>query len=250
MREDLTRMNNAKAPQFQLKEIDRGKLYELIIDQVLAGIRSGAFPPGSALPPERLLATRFAVSRSSVREAVRVLEHAGVVDVRTGSGTYVTPTALSKTTLVRVRAVAVGEHSPLDAIAARRALEPVAAGLAARSRSHHDLETLKAANAEYSRAIGAREDPTEGDIRFHIAIGAATRNTLLQALVEQTVEIMREPFWRSVALGSLSESGRALQSIKEHGTILESIRAGDELGSVKAMNAHLELVEAKLNANT
>jgi GntR family transcriptional regulator, transcriptional repressor for pyruvate dehydrogenase complex len=243
-------MTSGRAQSFELQQIDRGKLYELIVNQVLEGIRSGAFPPGAALPPERLLATRFAVSRSSVREAVRVLEHAGVVDVRTGSGTYITNEALSKSTLVRVKAVEVGEHSPLDVIVVRRALEPVSAALAARNRSHRDLSALGAANDEYSRSVTAAEDPTEADIRFHNAIGAASRNSLLQALIEHTVEVMREPFWRSVALRSLKDSARALRSMKQHRRILESIRAADETAAIKAMNEHLESVEAKLNANT
>lgn len=231
-------------------QIDRGKLYELIVDQVLEGIRSGAFPPGSALPPERSLATRFAVSRSSVREAVRVLEHAGVVDVRTGSGTYITAEALAKNTLVRVKAVEVGEHSPLDVIVVRRALEPVSASLAARNRSQRDLANISAANNDYSRVVTASTDPTEADIRFHIAIGNASKNPLLSALIEQSVEVMREPFWRSVALRSLRDSARAMRSMKQHHRILETIRSSDEVGARKAMNEHLESVEAKLNANT
>jgi GntR family transcriptional regulator, transcriptional repressor for pyruvate dehydrogenase complex len=231
-------------------QVDRGRLYELIVDQVLEGIRSGAFPPGSALPPERLLAVRFGVSRSSVREAVRVLEHAGVVDVRTGSGTYVTAAALAKNTLVRVKAVEIGEHSPLDVIIVRRALEPVSALLAARNRSHRDLANITGANDEYSRVVTASKDPTEADIRFHMAIGTASKNSLLAALIEQSVEVMHEPFWRSVALRSLKDSARALRSMKQHQRILESIRAADEVAASKAMNEHLESVEAKLDANT
>ena len=243
-------MSRDRATGFEIQQIDRGKLYELIVDQVLEGIRSGAFPPGSALPPERLLATRFGVSRSSVREAVRVLERAGVVDVRTGSGTYITGEALSKSTLVRVRAVEVGAHSPLDVMAVRRALEPVSAALAARNRSHTDLANISAANDEYSRVVTASDDPTEADIQFHTSIGAASRNSLLQALIEHSVEVMREPFWRSVALRSLKDSARAMRSMKQHRRILESIRAADESAAVVAMNEHLESVEAKLNANT
>src|ERR1700733_9978009 len=95
---------------FQLREVDRGKIYLSIVDQVVEGIRSGAFHPGTALPPERTLALRLGVSRTSVREAVRVLEHAGVLDVRTGSGTYVTRDAMSKSMFLRIEAVASGEY--------------------------------------------------------------------------------------------------------------------------------------------
>ena len=126
----------------------------------------------------------------------------------------------------------------------------MSAALAARNRSHGDLTNIAAANDEFSRVVTASEDPTEADIRFHAAIGTASRNSLLQALIEHSVEVMREPFWRSVALRSLQDSARALRSMKQHSRILDSIRAGDETAAVNAMNEHLESVEAKLNANT
>jgi GntR family transcriptional regulator, transcriptional repressor for pyruvate dehydrogenase complex len=135
-------------------------------------------------------------------------------------------------------------------IVVRRALEPVSALLAARNRSHRDLGNITSANDEYSRVVTASKDPTEADVRFHIAIGNASKNSLLAALIEQSVEVMHEPFWRSVALRSLKDSARALRSMKQHHQILESIRSADEVAASKAMNEHLESVEAKLDANT
>ena len=114
---------------FQLQAIDRTKLYASIVEQILDGIESGAFPPGSALPAERILAARLGVSRSSVREAIRVLEHAGLLDVRTGSGTYVADPGPPKVAMLRAQAALKGEQSPIDVMAARRAVEPTCAGL-------------------------------------------------------------------------------------------------------------------------
>src|SRR5688572_31643065 len=116
---------------FEFSEVERTKLYTSIVDQIVEGVRAGAFRPGRALPAERVLAARFRVSRSSLREAIRVLEHAGVLDVRTGSGTYVSEAGVSKAAMLRAAAAVVGERSPLDVVTARRALEPVAAELAA-----------------------------------------------------------------------------------------------------------------------
>ena len=76
-------------PDAAFQAVGRPKLYASVVEQILASIRSGLFPPGSALPAERTLASRLQVSRGSLREALRVLEHAGVLDIRTGSGTYV-----------------------------------------------------------------------------------------------------------------------------------------------------------------
>src|SRR5947208_5125263 len=125
---------------FELRAVDRQKLYASIVDQLVEGIRAGVFPPGRALPPERALAERLRVSRSSLREAIRVLEHAGVLDVRTGSGTYVSEYGASSAAALRAHAASIGEHSPLDVVVARRSVEPVCAELAAVNRQRRDVE--------------------------------------------------------------------------------------------------------------
>ena len=79
-----------------------------------------------------------------MREAIRVLEHAGVLDVRTGSGTFVSEASISSSTLLRTRAVLSGDQSPLDVVVARRALEPACAEAAALNRHEGDLEALRA----------------------------------------------------------------------------------------------------------
>src|SRR5947208_16503981 len=96
---------------FQLRTIDREKLYRGIVDQILEGIQSGAFEPLSALPAERLLAEQLGVSRASLREAIRVLEHAGVLDVRTGSGTFVSEYGRSKGSMLRAHSALVADDT-------------------------------------------------------------------------------------------------------------------------------------------
>ena len=96
---------------FELRAVGRSKVPDAIVEQILEGIRSGAFGPGTVLPPERSLAERFGVSRGSVREAIRSLEYAGILDVRTGSGTFVADAGATKPAALRARAALVGiEH--------------------------------------------------------------------------------------------------------------------------------------------
>jgi len=231
---------------FQLREVDRAKIYSSIVDQLVEGIRSGAFPPGTALPPERRLADQLAVSRSSVREAVRVLEHSGVLDVRTGSGTYVTKLALSKATLLRVEAATAGEHSPLDIIAARRALEPTCAALAAQHRSHNDLVVLRSMLEAQAQQVEMGGDPTEADLKFHLLIGGATHNTLLRVLMEQIVDVMHQQMWRAMKLQSLADRGRAGLYVRQHRDIYAYIESGESELATSAMGGHLDSVEAGL----
>src|SRR4051794_24436657 len=153
---------------FDLHAIDRSKLYASIVDQIVEGVRAGAFPPGKALPAERALASRMGVSRSSVREAIRVLEHAGVLDVRTGSGTYVSESGVTNAAMLRAQAAMAGEHSPLDVIAARRVLEPITAELAAVHRNKRDIDAMRENIRQHAEQLADGADPEEIDYAFHV----------------------------------------------------------------------------------
>src|ERR1044071_8871226 len=74
-----------------LEPVKRSRIYEHIVEQIHALIREGRWAPGDQIPPERELAERFRVSRTSVREALRALEMQGVIDSRQGGGAFVRP---------------------------------------------------------------------------------------------------------------------------------------------------------------
>jgi GntR family transcriptional regulator, transcriptional repressor for pyruvate dehydrogenase complex len=233
---------------FQLHTIDREKLYTAIVDQILEGIRSGAYSPRSALPAERTLAAQLGVSRASLREAIRVLEHAGVLDVRTGSGTFVSDDGLSKGASLRARAVLVGEHSPLDVLAARRALEPVCAEHAAMHRNARDLEVLWRAFEDHARSEEGSDDWAEADLDFHLAIARATHNPVLVMLVDRLVEIMRQKTWAEFRVRQLQHAGRGGDYIEQHRAIFVALERHDRAIAGQRMYEHLDAVEAGLLA--
>jgi GntR family transcriptional repressor for pyruvate dehydrogenase complex len=231
---------------FELRTIDRNRLYTSIVDQIVEGIRSGAFPPGAALPAERVLADRLGVSRGSVREAIRVLEHAGILDVRTGSGTYVDEDGVSKTSALRAHAAALGDRSPLDVMIARRALEPLCARLAAQHRSSMDVAHIERSVADQAGTVASGGNPDEIDLAFHHTIAAASRNPVLTTLVEQLVQIMRQGTWRELKGLTRSEAGSAEIFIEQHRMIARAITDRDPDGAERAMAAHLDAIESKL----
>jgi GntR family transcriptional repressor for pyruvate dehydrogenase complex len=233
---------------FELQAIDRSRLYLSIVEQILQGVESGAFPPGSALPAERLLAARLEVSRGSVREAIRVLEHAGVLDVRTGSGTYVTEAGLSKAALLRAQAALTGEHSPLDVIAARRAVEPICAEIAAAQRHERDLVTIRETVARQAELGASGEDAAEVDLHFHLAIAGATHNPVLVLLVERLAEIMRRRAWSDLKQRTRLTPADAHRDVVEHTGVLDAVAAGDGPAARRAMRKHLSSVEQDLLA--
>jgi GntR family transcriptional repressor for pyruvate dehydrogenase complex len=226
--------------------VGRSKLYATVVEQILASIRSGQFPPGSALPAERILASQLQVSRGSLREALRVLEHAGVLDIRTGSGTYVSSEGGSNATLLRAQAAAIGEHSPLDLIIARTAIEPACAEQAALSHHPADLAALEEAYEEQARATDADEDVTEADLAFHLALAAASRNGVLLALESTLIDLMHEQTWSELHCRSRSREHAATQYLEHHRLVLQAVAARDARRARQVMAMHMSAVETVL----
>jgi GntR family transcriptional regulator, transcriptional repressor for pyruvate dehydrogenase complex len=227
--------------------IDGSKLYGSIVRQILDGIEAGTFAHGSALPAERVLAAQLGVGRSSVREAIRVLEHAGILDVRSGSGTYVVDPGSPKAAILRAEATLTGEHSPLDVMTARRVLEPECAALAAAQRHERDLELLGDAVERQHRLVATGADPAAADIDFHLMLARATHNPVLALLLERVVDIMRRPTWTGLKLASREHAG-AEQDVVEHAAVLDAVTRRDEGGAAAAMASHLASVERDLSA--
>lgn len=228
--------------------VDRTKLYSSIVDQILAAIESGAIPHGSALPAERTLAERFGVSRASVREAIRVLEHSGVLDVRGGSGAYVTDSAVSNAVALRAHAAAAGEHSPLDVIVARHGVEPRCAEIAAGERGERDLDRLRAALEEHQERVEALRDGAEPDLAFHVAVAAATHNPVLIMLFDGLENIMRRAPWSELKHRTRMTSEGSERDVREHAAVLRAIERQDGSAAGRAMRKHLCSVEDDLLA--
>jgi GntR family transcriptional repressor for pyruvate dehydrogenase complex len=233
---------------FELRAVDRSKLSDAIVDQILEGIRSGAFGPGTVLPPERSLAERFGVSRGSVREAIRSLEYAGILDVRTGSGTYVADAGLSKAAVLRARAAMAGEHSPLDLLVARRALEPVCAELAATNRSGADLDQLRGLVHAQRELLSRGEETADVDLSFHVAVATASHNPVLLMLYDRIAEIMRQDIWLDLRRRSRALAGTPELYLHQHDSTLAAIEAGDSRAASRSVDAHMRTVEQRLIA--
>ncbi len=231
---------------FELRAVGRSKLSDAIMDQILEGIRSGAFVPGTVLPPERILAERFGVSRGSVREAIRSLEYAGVLDVRTGSGTFVAEAGASKAAALRARAALAGEHSPLDLLVARQAVEPVCAGLAAVHRSAADLDTLRKLVEAQDELLQRDEETAEVDLAFHMAVADACHNPVLVLLYDRIAEIMRQDVWLDLRRRSRTRAGTPQLYLDQHRATLGAIERGDAAAASQSVDAHMRTVEDRL----
>ncbi|RST17853.1 FadR family transcriptional regulator [Streptomyces sp. WAC05374] len=151
-----------------LKAAGRTSLVDAVVEQLRAQLTDGAWAVGDRIPTEHDLAEQLGVGRNTVREAVRVLVHAGLLESRQGNGTFVRSTADPAAVLRTVRAAGA-----LDVLELRIALETEAARLAALRRDTHDLLRLRAALATL-REEGDRD--ADADLAFHRAVVEATHN--------------------------------------------------------------------------
>ena len=164
----------------RLSPVRTNKLCDLVIQQIQEKISLGVFAPGTRIPTEPALMAQLGVGRSTVREAIRVLVSAGLLEVRQGDGTYVLERATGHEPLeYRLRRATAQEIREV-----RRIIEIEAARLAAKNRTPADIETMRGHLAAKKQAQA--QNDTHGyvmaDIAFHSAVAAASGNSLLADL--------------------------------------------------------------------
>lgn len=230
-----------------LEGVDR-PVRDGVIAALLERIRTGALVPGALLPPERELSAQLRVSRGSLREAIRILDYAGVLEVRTRAGTYVSEEALSKQIKLRANAALLGQESPLDVMVARRALEPVSARYAALNRHVRDLNLLRKSVRDQGQLIKQGKDPDNVDRGFHVAIAAASRNPVLHMLFERVADVMQQGMWLEIKHQARDRAGHQQLYLEQHKKIVDAIEIGDSSAAARAMITHLDAVEEGLLA--
>ncbi len=213
-----------------LRTAQRASLVDQVIDQLKEQITSASWPMNGKIPTETVLAEQLGVGRNTVREAVRALTHAGLLECRQGDGTYVRATSeLSGAMLRRLR-----QAEQLEILEVRRALEVEAARLAATRRTDEDIVLIEAALAERDKAWEA-DDPdlfVEADLAFHMAVAHATHNFVLIDLYEDFSAALR---------ASITAAGTSLnKSYIPHDAIARAIAAGDATAAERAGHACME----------
>lgn len=227
------------SPQHSLSQTDVviGRIRDLII--------AGELAPGSRLPIEKELAESFAVSRGSLREAVRALCIMGVLETRQGDGTYVT--SLDSKLLLAPMEFMVELQSPAhrhDIHVVRRLLESEAASRAALTITNEELakarEILDGAQALVSADPVTEHDAImDADIAFHTVVAHAANNSALAALIDALgSRTTRARIW----LG-LHRQGQTRTAHNEHVAILRALEAHQPDRARLEMDHHLLVME-------
>jgi DNA-binding FadR family transcriptional regulator len=218
------------------------RLYQQVADRIANLIRTGKFATGTRLPPERDLATRFGVSRPTVREALVALEIASLIEVRVGSGAYVCP----RNDLANAAHPVEAGPSAFEVIKARRLLEPAVAAEAAMSRSKTELAELANAMALFERRRkGTHWEMLEADRIFHLAIARATHNDRIVRVVDSFWQDMFSPIF-AILSSRTNLAEKKMLTMNDHRTIFGCIERRDAAGAQAAMLSHLVHAEMKL----
>jgi DNA-binding FadR family transcriptional regulator len=221
-----------------LQAAGRQSLVDTVVEALRAQLAAGEWKVGARIPTEHALAEQLQVGRNTVREAVRVLVHAGMLRSRQGEGTFVVSTADPGDIMRGVQRSGIR-----DVLELRIALEAEAARLAALRHQPADLERMRAAldaqaeleDDEGQPASGSLELYADHDIAFHKAVVEAAHNTALTATYGWFSSSVREAL-----VTALDDHAMPKIVHGDHRAVLEAIASGDPEGAERATRALLE----------
>jgi DNA-binding FadR family transcriptional regulator len=218
-----------------------------VIDGVGRQIVSGQYRPGDLLPKEAELTEQFGVSRTSVREGMRVLAAKGLVDIRQKIGTRVRqPEAWNvfDSDILRWHSeVGRGDEIMRNLVEVRQIMEPAAARLAAGRASMDDLRRMDDALADMVANSTHREGYAHADVEFHLAVYAASHNVLLRQFGSVVADFMYASF--NVQQATAADDEVFLEDAETHAAVFHAINGGN---GEKAADAMLRVVLDGKNA--
>lgn len=235
-------------PGRDLPEADRGmhlapikstRIYEEIVRQIKTMIAEGRLASGDRLPPERELAEKFLVSRTSVREALRALESLGLVEIRPGEGTFIREASLDRLIEPLALVMVSQRESIAELFEARRLLEPAIAGLAAARATPDEIQEMERILEAQAREVAGGRTGLAQDAEFHAAIGRAAHNEAITRIAHAVMDLLTQSREES-----LNTPGRPTRSHQDHRRILHAITQRQVAAAEEAMRDHLVAVEA------
>jgi DNA-binding FadR family transcriptional regulator len=201
-----------------------------VIEQMRQAISCGDWAVDQRIPAEPELVSALGVGRNTVREAVRALAHAGLLEVRQGDGTFVRATSEISGALRRMCGSELRE-----VLQVRKALEVEGAKLAATHRTDAELADLTATLAERNRAVAQRrwEAAVDADTRFHLGVMRCSHNALLTELYQGLTEVVRASV---AATSAQTDPGWTI----EHDGLLAAIADGSPERAIREAGEYLD----------
>jgi len=224
------------------------KLSGAVVRQVEELILRGVLRPGERLPAERELADRLGVSRPSLRDAIGMLQDAGLLTARPGAGVFVADVLGSAFAPALTQLFARHEEAVFDYLSFRRDMEGLAAERSARFASDTDLKVVQAVFDKMEAAHSKRnaEDEAQLDAQFHMAIIEASHNVVMLHMMRSMYQLLREGVFYNRQVMFKQRTTRQLL-LDQHRAINAAIQTRDAEAAKAAVHAHLNYVETSLH---
>lgn len=247
---DSLQLTNSLAGEAMFEKLESKKKSVHVIEQLLGAIEGGSYKVGDKLPSEEVIAEKTGVSRPSVREALGVLRFVGVLETKVGDGTYVKSTRWSSADGLpvesRILSILEQGENPFEALEARRTLETNLINYAVERRTSEDLQELEAALKRIIASIETKDYDglLKADRDFHLAIGKAAKNSLLEQMLTFLLDVMKQGLWPRMKKELLVAREKHLEETRRsHQGIYEAIKKTDKKGAVNVMDRHFDDIE-------
>ena len=218
-----------KKPVKSLSQRTADRIYDMIV-------KERVLQPGERLPNENDFSAELGISRATLREAIRILAHQGILEVRRGSGTFVSEEkalfddcGIGRFGHIRVRLK--------DLYEMRLLFEPAAAEMACRRAANGELEEICRKGETVAAIIHAGKDRTEADQAFHRDIILASHNEFMIRLVPLVNRAVSESIYLNAT--SSAKDILAEDTLRDHALIMEFLRQRDGRGARNAMEIHI-----------
>jgi GntR family transcriptional repressor for pyruvate dehydrogenase complex len=225
-------MTDESSPKL-LEPLGRGSLVDDIIERLTSLIIEGGLRPGDQLFTERELMTRLGVGRSSLREAIKTLSALGILDIRHGTGTFISSGGTSMLTRPLKWGLFLTQTSVRDVIDARASMEISMARWAAERATEAEIADIAKLLKHLEESQGDAQRYVEYDLAFHMAIARASHNELFLSVLTMLQHILR--VWMETTFAERSVSNN---SMKLHRRIFAAIKARDPEAAAQAMAIH------------
>ena len=227
---------NETHPSIRLSPMQVPKASDVLATELRERILSGEYPEGTPLPPERELVVQTRMSRTTVREALRILEVQGLIRIKAGraGGAFVQhpgedSVADSLELLIRGRQIRLASVHET-----REAIEPSCARLAALNRIPADLRRLEAAN-EAIATSGSLEAFLEANVDWHVAVATASHNEILTGIM---IALSRAIYKTTRNEGFVNEEVRGI-TVRAHCSVTRAIKDRDADAAARRMLRHV-----------
>jgi GntR family transcriptional regulator, transcriptional repressor for pyruvate dehydrogenase complex len=224
--------------------VQNRRSFEQVSERIKEAIVTGQLKPGDRLPPETELAARLEVSRQTIREALRTLEHAGLVETPrrgAGGGTVVRNAIPETITELFVDAMRMDSISVDELTEARATIEFMLIRFAVERADDEDLERLTENTKESRRLIAAGMEASKNDLDFHRLLAQCSNNRIVELVTDALL---------CVILSILSQNPPTLEmsikSVERHEALLDALKRRDAEAAMAEMLQHLETVDAEI----